>query len=431
MKKIIKATAILLCFMLMHISPAFAQTGGRHNPLIDPQPISAYVTLDRNIKSILLLGIDKSDASAARGNDYHTDAILVAAVNFDEKKIDLVSLPRDTLTYVPGVKGIYKLNAAINCGGGKTEQGFQKVCEAAAWVLGGIRIDYYCAVEMEAMAAIGDAIGGVDFELEMSYTGDYGKYHKGLQHLNGKGILDYLRARRNATENANDIGRTSRQRDLIMAIIKKVMNDKSHLTSVISAMQHLENGFFTNMSIGEMVTFLPLAMQVDFDAIGSHVITGKYRSALYGWNFTFTDQDHRREVIRTVYGVEVPELKYVSYAYTKWLVKDGFAVVRYLSVAKLMRDSIGGHGEASMSAEQKEALAAFDSVYAQTAEAFDTAADSMSQSDTKRMAGAAKELRKQGDALVGLFKDAEKPVWGTGQYWYADRMINEIDVNFR
>ncbi len=430
MKKLTKVIVILLCFMLVHILPALAQTGGQHNPLIDPQPISSYISLNQNIKNILLLGIDKSDAALAKGSDYHTDAILVAAVNFDEKKIDLVSLPRDTLTYVPGIKGIYKLNAAINCGGGKTEEGFQKVCEAAAWVLGGIKIDYYCAVDMKAMAAIGDAIGGVNFELEMSYTGTYGKYHKGLQHLNGNGILDYLRARRNATENANDIGRTSRQRDLIMAIIQKVMSDKGHLPSVISALQRLEDGFFTNMSVGEMVTFLPLVTQIDFDAIGSHVITGKYRSALADWNFTFTDQDHRREVIQTVYGVKVPELKYVSYAYTKWLMEDGFTVVRYISIAKLMRDGICAYGEASMNAEQKEALAAFDLAYEQTANAFDTAADSMSDSDTKRMTGASKELRKKGDALAGLF-NMEKPVWGTGRYWYADRSVNEIDVNFR
>ncbi len=430
MKKLKAAAAVLIMMMCILISISAGSMESR-NPLIHPKPISTYTALDKDIKNILLLGIDKSDAAAAKGSDYHTDAILVVAVNFDEGKMDLISLPRDTLTYVPGIKGIYKLNAAINCGGGKTEEGFQKVCEAAAWVLGGIKIDYYCAVDMQAMAAIGDAIGGVDFELEMSYTGTYGKYRKGLQHLNGKGILDYLRARRNATQNANDLGRTSRQRDLIMTILKKMMSDKNSLASAVTAVQDLEDGFFTNMSIGDMLAFLPLALRGDFDATGSHVITGKYRTALNGWNFTFTDQDNRREVIRAVYGVEVPELAYVSYAYTKWLVEDGFAVVRYLAVAQLMRERISAYGETMLSAEQKEALAAFDLAYDQAAAAFDAAADSMSKTDTKLMAGAAKELRKHGDALYERFEGVEKPVWATGKYWYADRMINEVDVNFR
>ncbi len=63
------------------------------------------------------------------------------------------------------------------CGGGKTEDGFQKACEAASWLLGGIKINYYCAVDMRAMIAIGDTIGGVDFKLEMSYKGQFGKYN--------------------------------------------------------------------------------------------------------------------------------------------------------------------------------------------------------------------------------------------------------------
>ena len=430
MHKVKVVVAIMLMMICLFISVS-AENMEYRNPLINPKPISSYVKLDKDIRNILLLGIDKSDDAAARGSDYHTDAILVIAVNFDEDKIDLVSLPRDTLTYIPGIKGIYKLNAAINTGGGKTKEGFQRVCDAVAWVLGGIKIDHYCAVDMQAMAAIGDAIGGVDFELEMSYTGTYGKYRKGLQHLNGKGIMDYLRARRNATLNANDLGRTSRQRDLIMTILKKMMSDRNSLASAVTAVQDLEDGFFTNMSIGDMAAFLPLALRGDFDATGSHVITGKYRTALNGWNFTFTDQDNRRDVIRSVYGVEVPELEYVSYAYTKWLMEDGFAVVRHLAVAQLMRERINAYGEAVMSTEQKEALSAFDLAYDQAAVAFDAAADSMSQTDAKRMAGAAKELRKQGDALFKLFDGIDKPVWATGKYWYADRMINEIDVNFR
>lgn len=429
MKKTNAAVAVILAVFLSILSVT-AKTEGYHNPLIAPQPLSAYVKLGKNIRNILLLGIDKSDAAAAKGYDYHTDAILVVAVNFDDHKIDLVSLPRDTLTYVPGVKGIYKLNAAINCGGGKTEEGFQKVCEAAAWVLGGIRIDYYCAVDMKAMAAIGDAIGGVDFKLNMSYRGSYGKYHWGFQHLNGKGIVDYLRARRNATVNANDIGRTSRQRDLIAAIFKKVMSDKNNLADVITAIQGIQDGFFSNISAEDLAAFLPLALKLDFGAIGSHVITGKYQTAFAGWNFTFTDQDNRREVIQAVYGVAVPELKYVSYDYSKWITANGFKVVRHLSVAKLLRDEISAHYGKAMSTEQKEALDAFDLSYKKTMEAFDTAADSMSKGDTKLMAEEAKELRKQGDALYKLFKDIKKPVWAADKHWYEDRMINEIDVNF-
>ncbi len=431
MKTTVRAILILLGIVFLFSSISLAEDTDHHNPLIDPQPIIEYTTPAQNIKNILLLGIDKSDRAAAKGFDYHTDAIMVLAVNLDEKTVDLVSLPRDTLTYVPGIKGIYKLNAAINCGGGKTEEGFQKICEAASWVLGGMKIDQYCAVDMKAMIAIGDAIGGVDFKLDMSYRGEFGTYQKGLRHLNGKGIVDYLRARRNATVNANDIGRTGRQRDLIFAIFEKIKDNQSLLVNVLSTVQKMENAIFTNISVADVMGYLPLALELDDSKVGSYVITGKYRTALNGWNFTFTDQENRKKVIQEVYGVEVPELKYVSYEYTKWLVNNGLQVVRFLSVAKLLREEISKYDESDMSAEQKEALAAFDLAYTKTQDAFDAAADSMAKADTELMTNSSKELRKQGDVLYKLFDDISKPVWNSGKYWYADRLINEIDVDFR
>jgi polyisoprenyl-teichoic acid--peptidoglycan teichoic acid transferase len=427
----VKISAVVLSIIVLLLISAAAVTMEYHNPLIDPRPIETYLTPAQNIKNILMLGIDKNDASAARGSDYHTDAIMVLAVNFDEKRVDMISLPRDSVTYVPGIKGIYKLNAAINCGGGKTEEGFQKVCEAASWLLGGIKIDHYCAVDMRTMKAIGDAIGGVDFEVEMSYSGDGGKYYKGFQHLNGTGIMDYLRARRNATVNSNDLGRTGRQRDLMMAIFKKVLSDNRYLTSILSAVQKLDHAFFTNMSLMDMADYFRFAAGLNTENIGSYVLEGKYRSALNGWNFTFTDQANRQEVIKKVFGVKVPELKYVSYPYTKWLVEHGFAIVRYLSVAKQLREDVFALGISKMNAEQKEALDAFDSAYDKVQYDFDAAAESMSEENTEVLTAAGKELRKCGDALFSLFAGVDKPVWANGQYWYADRMINEIDVNFR
>jgi LCP family protein required for cell wall assembly len=427
----VKAVVFVLLTITFSLISAAAENTVCHNPLIAPQAIQEYLSPMQNIKNILLLGIDKNEISEAMGADYHTDAIMVLAANFDENRVDMISLPRDSVTYVPGIKGIYKLNAAINCGGGKTEEGFQKVCEAASWLLGGIRIDNYCAVDMRAMKAIGDAIGGVDFDVEMSYNGEGGRYFKGFQHLNGTGIMDYLRARRNATVNSNDLGRTGRQRDLMQAIFEKVMSDSGYLSSILASVQKLDDAFFTNMSLIDMAGYFRFATGLDNHNVGSYVLKGVYRSALNGWNFTFTDQTNRQNVISKVYGLHVPEIKYVSYSYTKWLVEHGFSIVRYLNVAKQLREEVMVSCALKINEEQKKELDAFDHSYDKTQAAFDAAADSMSAQDTEGMAAAGKELRMNGDALYALCEGVSKPVWANGQYWYADRMINEIDVNFR
>jgi anionic cell wall polymer biosynthesis LytR-Cps2A-Psr (LCP) family protein len=82
--------------------------------------------------------------------------------NTETGDVHLISLPRDTYAKIPGVSGIYKLNASIDCGGGwPTQSGFEKVCEAASWMLGGIPVEYYYAVDMSAFKELVDSIDGV------------------------------------------------------------------------------------------------------------------------------------------------------------------------------------------------------------------------------------------------------------------------------
>ena len=120
--------------------------------------------------NILLMGIDKEAGvleSYGPTADCHTDALILVAVNFQEKKVELLSLPRDTFVNMEGVDGFYKLNGILNYGGGKTEAGFRQVCQAAEWMLGGIPVEYYCAIDVDQVAQIGDLLGGVDFEMDM------------------------------------------------------------------------------------------------------------------------------------------------------------------------------------------------------------------------------------------------------------------------
>lgn len=434
MRMLAKILSITLVLVL-GVGCAYAQEGEYANPLINPKAITEYKTLQQKMINILLLGIDYGhegywgSGGKKTLEDCHTDAVMVIAVNLDENTMDFVSLPRDTLTYIPGVKGIYKLNAAINCGNGSLEDGLQKACRAAEWVLGGIKIDYYCAVDMNAMAALGDAMGGVDFELEMSYKGHSGtKYRKGLRHLNGTGIMDYLRARKNATVNSNDIGRTGRQRELILAIFKKLKEDQESLVKVLKKAKELQGSFFTDITAADALSLLAIASNLEASGFGSYVITGEYKTALKGWNFTFTNQENRHTVIKKVYGVDVPPLSYVDFAYTKWLMKSGFLTIHYLGVADQLREYIEHYAGNNLTEAQREAVTAFEDAYQETMQAFEAAAISVGKSDTKTMDQARKLLRTSGTKAAELCEYSQKLPWSTGKYWYADRYINEIGL---
>lgn len=444
MRSVIKISAFIMALAILTSLNPGAMGEAYTNPLINPREMTEYLELPKRMVNILLLGIDFGHAgywgsgTKRTLEDCHTDAMMVLAIDLEENSLDLVSLPRDTLTYVPGVKGIYKLNAAVNCGDGTVEDGLRKAAEASSWLLGGVKIDYYFAVDMNAMIAAGDAIGGVDFDLEMSYTGHSGKkYRKGLQHLDGTGITDYMRARTNATVNYNDIGRTNRQRELMAAIIAKLKAEKGFILNTLSLLRKIQGGFFTNITqnlteeslMTGLLPLLSVLMRVDVENAGSHVLTGRYRNALKGWNFTFTDQEHRIGVIRDVYGVTVPELDFVSFAYTKWLTDSGFPTARAISVADQLRDSVAVQS-GSLSAAQAEALDAFDHALEETKALFQAASVSTKSGDTNAMRKAGKALRQAGDDMAELFESIKKPAWTTGRSWYEDRMINEKDVKF-
>lgn len=398
------------------------------NPLIDPQEVEIAKTPQR-YTNILLLGIDLSAPGyKASGywakkelGDCHTDSIMVASINMTTDEVNLISIPRDTLTYVPGVHGIYKLNAAFNCSD-SVEEGLERIRSAVSWHLGGIQIDHYCAVDMATMIKLGDHIGGVDLDVEMSYTGQSGiRYKKGMQHLDGQGIMDYIRARTNATVNANDHGRTNRNRQTMTAIFHKLKSNASLVKSSWDYATSGELNFYTDLSLAKVLNLLNKVKNAD--NIGSYVLEGQYRSALDDWNFTFTNQENRKEVIKTVYGIEVEEIPYVSYTYTKWLMDEGFTSVRNIACARELLAT--AKQSETMTDEQKTAVATLEAAIDEAVLAFDDAADAMGENNTQsKMINERREMRDAANKVSLLFTGAEFDTY-SGKLWFVDPMINE------
>lgn len=429
MKKLI--SQILLLAMLVACfagQTVAAEEVVSKNPLIDPQTVEAAKTPQR-YTNILLLGIEHTFPGYGASYywaktdiiDCHTDSIMVASINMTTDEVNLISLPRDTLTYVPSVHGIYKLNAAFNCAD-SVEEGFERIRSAASWLLGGIQIDHYCALDIATMIKLGDFIGGVDLDVEMTYKGTSGRtYKKGMQHLDGLGMMDYIKARTNATVNANDIGRTNRNRATMTAIFHKIKSNASLIKKTWDYANSDELNFYTDMTLAKVLNLLNKVKNAD--NIGSYVLTGKYMSALANWNFTFTDQEHRIGVIKEVYGIDVEEIPYVSLAYTKWLMAEGFTTSRFVAIS---RDILAQFkDQENMTDAQKTAVEKLEAAIAETITAFDAAADAMGENGTNsKMIKARRAMREDANKVYTLFTGAEYN-WYSGKLWYADPMIND------
>lgn len=385
-----------------------------------------------NIINILLLGVDRTpDGKTSSGTMEHADAIVVVAVNFDTNTISLVSLPRDSFVNMPDVKGFYKLNCMFNVGGGYSAAnggGFNSMCSAAQWTLGGIPINYYYSVDFEALISLVDAIGGVDFDMDMSYQGEYGYYQKGQQHLDGLGVMDYMRARKNATIGANDRERTNRQKRMLLAIFNQLKG--SNLVDTIpKAISSVKGKYFTNTSLEQTLALANFARKIPSDSISTYSLYGDYKAGPIQWNWTFIDPDNRIDVIQKVWGITVNPLECTSYEFMEWLRDYGFLAIKYKSTAENIEAQVKEMNY--LTETQQLAYQNFASALQELGFAYDIAARSLDSADTNTMISAQEDLKEKTIELSQEIFFKEKLDWTVASSWCEDTGINEVYVDFR
>lgn len=196
--------------------------------------------------NVLLLGADGG----------RSDTMMLLSFDMKNKSAKVLSIPRDTYYYTKGYEKLdqRKINSAY---GRKGDKGGAKGVKAAIEDLTKIEIPYYVEVDYEAVKAIVDILGGVDFEVpfDMDYDDNYSKpplhihLKKGLQTLDGDKAMQFLRWRKNnGSEGTGDIDRIKRQQAFITAAAKKAFGLKLPMV-IKTAYDHME----TNLNTGEML----------------------------------------------------------------------------------------------------------------------------------------------------------------------------------
>ena len=331
---------MLLGVVLVNLATAFCESVLNQPTayILNPPTVPEAPTLQHEYMNILLLGVDYGIKTGGTGkadiHNCHTDSIIMVSLDRTDKRISLISFPRDTLTYVPGVNGIYKLNAAFNCSD-SVEQGLQRTSDTIAWLMGGIRPDHYVLITPELVTHIIDAIDGLDIDVLTGFhVGKSIKYEKGFQHLDGQGVTDYARLRKSANQDSNDYGRTERQRQVLTALFEKVTDNLDYVYDILDVIvENFGSLFYSDLSVADIVDMLPLAEELSGGRMDNYVMDGELAFAMRYWNFSFIDQKKRQETMRTVYGVDVPRLTLISHVYVNYLYKYGFETVKAVRVA--------------------------------------------------------------------------------------------------
>jgi LCP family protein required for cell wall assembly len=157
------------------------------------------------------------------------DVIMIVQLIPGDGSARVLSLPRDLKVEIEG-HGTNKINAAYAFGGGALT--VQTVNEYT-----GIPIHHYAEIDFFGFASLVDALGGVtlDFPFPARDLKSGLDVPAGRQRLSGAMALAYARSRtyqelqngRWTSVDANDIGRTRRQQQLILAIIAEAKHPSS------------------------------------------------------------------------------------------------------------------------------------------------------------------------------------------------------------
>ncbi|MEH7108320.1 MULTISPECIES: LCP family protein [Bacillaceae] len=155
--------------------------------------------------NVLLLGSD------ARGDEKsRADTIMIAHYNEDKGTFKLTSIMRDCYVLIPGY-GKHKINSAFARGGPELmRQTIKRNFD--------IDLQYYAIVDFQGFVQLIDEAfpNGVEIDVEKKMSAYVETpLEPGLQRLNGKQMLSYVRFRHDAI---GDFGRVQRQQKAVKAI---------------------------------------------------------------------------------------------------------------------------------------------------------------------------------------------------------------------
>jgi LCP family protein required for cell wall assembly len=211
--------------------------------------------------NILILGIDRRPGE---GNAVRTDTILLLHADPANRRLVLLSIPRDLWITIPG-QGEGRINTAHVFGELESPgNGPLRAAEAVSYNFG-VPVDHTLRLDFDAFREVIDAAGGIEIDVptplvDNAYpTADYGTMRieipAGLQHMDGETALQYARSR----HSSSDFDRAARQQQIFVALIKKLLRPSGWFL-IPRAYEAFQNAVETNLSVRDMAR-LALAWQ--------------------------------------------------------------------------------------------------------------------------------------------------------------------------
>ena len=280
----------ILIFLVVVAIYAFLGGFSSTNMLTDPFSVQERI-------NILVLGVDAREDDIGR-----SDTTFVVTIDISAKKVTMLSIPRDSRVKIAG-HGWDKINHAYSFGG-------SKLSKSSVENLLGIPIDYTVVMSFQGFVRMIDALGGVtiDVDKRMYYSDPYDDdgglfidLHPGVQRLNGKLAIEYVRYR----DEEGDIGRVSRQQKFLKALLQEFTKPQL-ITKLPDLIKEFGATVQTDMPTHEMVKLIPVINEAAKSGLHTEWVSGT-PCWIQDVNYWLPNIKELRDTVAKIQGITIDE----------------------------------------------------------------------------------------------------------------------------
>ena len=231
------AVIFLLVLALLYSGLRILEAAVLHTGEIQESPIRSK-TIRRgdtdyfprqDITTVLVMGIDRYgpvESSGSYQNQGAADMDLLLIFDEAARVCNVLYLNRDTMLEMPvlGIGGrkagtAYGQLALAHTYGSGLADSCENTRQAVSDFLYGISIDYYVAMNMDAISILNDAVGGVTVEVEEDFSQVDASIPMGTVTLLGQQSVNFVRSRQGVGDQLN-LSRIQRQKAYIAGFVE-------------------------------------------------------------------------------------------------------------------------------------------------------------------------------------------------------------------
>ena len=263
----------------------------------------------QDVTIMMVLGIDQFgpvESSHYYRNNGSADSIMLLVFDETARDCTVLYLNRDTMLNmdVLGVRGEYagttfgQLALAHTYGTG-LEDSCQNVKNTLMNYIHGLTIDYYVAMNMDAIPILNDAVGGVTVTVEDDFSKVNPSITMGEVTLQGDQVIDYVRTRKDVGDQKN-VTRMERQKEYVDGFLKKLVEiERGDLDFIVRLYDQVAPYIVTDCSVTTLSNMLDRYAQFDL----KEVVTPEGENRIEDGHYAFyVDEEKLDElIVRLIY----------------------------------------------------------------------------------------------------------------------------------